>query len=257
MKRRVLTIVLISLFPGLSLFAADGDLIVNGNVGIGTTSPVHQLTVAAPKTGDNNAYAAGIDISTNGEYGSWATPKYTDLNFLDYLNTVAARIRSWDQSMSARAGILTFSTSSSGTLAEAMRIDAYGNVGIGTTSPTYPLHVNGATYCTSGTWAGSDISLKKNIEPIKNGVSLIQGLQGVRFEWKREEFKDRNLDDGKQIGLIAEDVEKVLPELVKTDKEGYKALSYEKLTAVLVEAIKDQQKQIDELRAEVARLGGR
>ena len=56
------------------------------------------------------------------------------------------------------------------------------------------------------------------------------------------------------MGLIAQEVEKVIPELVRTDKEGYKAVSYEKLTAVLVEAVKEQQKQNDQLKARVGAL---
>jgi hypothetical protein len=63
-------------------------------------------------------------------------------------------------------------------------------------------------------------------------------FQGVSYEWKMDEYPDFGLTEGKQIDLIAQDVEKELPELVSEDKDGYKAVSYTKLTAVLVEAVK-------------------
>lgn len=126
-----------------------------------------------------------------------------------------------------------------------------GNVGIFSTTPgTYKLYVNGGMYASSYSSA-SDKRLKKNIKPIDKALSLVEKLQGVRFEWRTDEFKDRNFDKGVQIGLIAQDVEPVLPEVVKTDKDGYKAISYEKLTAVLLEAIKEQDKRIKALEAKV------
>ena len=79
-------------------------------------------------------------------------------------------------------------------------------------------------------------------------------LRGVQFEWNLEEYPDNGFREGKQIGLIAQEVEEVLPELVRTDNDGYKSLEYEKITAVLVEAIKEQQKQIEALKAAVAAL---
>ena len=79
-------------------------------------------------------------------------------------------------------------------------------------------------------------------------------MQGVRFDWKKDEFKDKNFDSGRQVGLIAQDVEKVLPEIVKTDTAGYKSVAYDKLTAILVEALKEQQNEINELKAEINNL---
>lgn len=126
-----------------------------------------------------------------------------------------------------------------------------GNVGIRTTTPgSYKLYVNGGMYASSYS-SGSDKRWKKNIKPISNALSLVEKLQGVRFEWRTEEFKDKNFEKGGQVGLIAQDVEPVIPEIVKTDKDGYKAIAYEKLTAILVEAIKEQNQKIKELEAKI------
>ena len=137
------------------------------------------------------------------------------------------------------------------TLASLFYVDEVtGNVGIGNNNPgSYRLYVNGAVYASS--YSGSDIRWKKNIRPIDNALSMVERLQGVHFEWRTEEFKNRNFEKGDQVGLIAQDVEPLLPEIVKTDAEGYKAISYEKLTAVLVEAIKEQNIRIKELEGKI------
>jgi hypothetical protein len=70
----------------------------------------------------------------------------------------------------------------------------------------------------------------------------------VSFNWRKEEFPEMNFGDGRQIGFIAQEVEEVLPEVVHTDSEGYKSVEYSKVVSVLVEAIKEQQKEIDELK---------
>ena len=79
-------------------------------------------------------------------------------------------------------------------------------------------------------------------------------LQGVNFEWRKDEFPGRDFSPGKQLGFVAQEVEKVVPEAVNTDSEGYKAVAYEKLTAVLNEAVKEQQSQIEDLKAKNAHL---
>ena len=128
-----------------------------------------------------------------------------------------------------------------------------GKIGIGTSEPNYKLHVNGSAYCTSGTWASSDIRYKKNITPIQTPLQKVTQLKGVNYEWKTEEYPEKNFSSGKQIGMIAQDVEKVIPEIVHTDNEGMKSISYDKITAVLVEAIKElkaENEQIKEILCE-------
>lgn len=120
--------------------------------------------------------------------------------------------------------------------------------------PDSLVKINGSgTY--TGTWTqASDKRFKKNVEPIKNAVDKVQQLNGVSYEFKSDEFPEKNFADGKQIGLIAQDVEKIFPELIKTDNEGYKSIAYQNMVAVLIEAVKEQQKSIDELKKEVLEL---
>jgi len=128
-----------------------------------------------------------------------------------------------------------------------------GHVGIWSTNPgSYKLYVNGPVYASS--YSGSDQRWKKNIQPIHQALSLVEKLKGVRFEYRTEEFKNKHFEKGQQIGLIAQEVEPVIPEIVKTDQDGYKAISYEKLTAVLIEAIKEQHLTIKEQNAKIKEL---
>ena len=85
----------------------------------------------------------------------------------------------------------------------------------------------------------SDEALKVNIQPLDNSLEKLLSLKGISYTWK---YKDS--DD---IGLIAQDVERVYPQLV-TEQNGYKQVDYVKLIAPLIEAIREQQKQIESLR---------
>ncbi len=118
----------------------------------------------------------------------------------------------------------------------------------------YAGYFDGNIYTTGSLFEGSDIRWKHNITPLDDALNKVLSLRGVRFEWKREEYPDRNFKPGKQIGFIAQEVEEVLPELVRADQDDYKAVDYQKVTAVLVEAIKEQQKEIEALKAAVAEL---
>jgi len=92
----------------------------------------------------------------------------------------------------------------------------------------------------------SDGRLKINITPLQNSLDKILQLQGVEY--------DRTDYEKHEIGMVAQEVEKVIPDLVKEDSEGTKILEYQNLTAVLVEAIKEQQEQINTLKQTVKEL---
>jgi hypothetical protein len=74
-------------------------------------------------------------------------------------------------------------------------------------------------------------------------------LQPVEYEWNKEEYPENNFPDGNQIGLIAQEVEKLFPELVATNKDGYKSIDYSKISVLLIQAIKKQQNEIEKQSA--------
>jgi hypothetical protein len=122
---------------------------------------------------------------------------------------------------------------------------------IGTTSSG--VEVNGDLNSTS------DIRYKKNIEPIDNALEKVQSLKGVTFDWDNDAFPETEHTKKPEFteratGVIAQDVEKVLPEAVRENSDGFKNVAYGNMVGLLIEAIKEQQTQIDELKAEVAEL---
>ncbi len=120
-------------------------------------------------------------------------------------------------------------------------------------STLYAAYFNGNVHAT-GTLTSSDLRFKKNIEKISSSLEKVTKLKGVEFEWNLDKFPLKGFEKGKQIGLIAQDVEKLFPELVREDENGYKAVAYDKLTAVLIEAVKEQQKEIETLQVQNGKI---
>ena len=136
---------------------------------------------------------------------------------------------------------LVFATASSEAAAEKMRLDKAGNLGIGTATPTTKLEVSGIITETSMREA------KTNIENMGSMLPTVLQMQGVKFDWKNDSY-----GGNENFGFIAEDLAEVLPEVVSFTEDGKaRGIQYTKLTAVLVEALKEQQKQIDELKSKI------
>ncbi|MBI2501997.1 MAG: tail fiber domain-containing protein [Candidatus Latescibacteria bacterium] len=121
-------------------------------------------------------------------------------------------------------------------------------MGIGTTSPANLLTIQqtSATDPIADAWTVySSRRWKTNIQTLKNPIGKVQRLRGVSYQWKA---------DGKQdVGLIAEEVGQVIPEVVAYEENGKdaKSVDYARLVAVLIEAVKEQQKEIEALKARV------
>jgi N-acetylneuraminic acid mutarotase len=137
---------------------------------------------------------------------------------------------------------------------EALRITINGNVGIGTNAPTQKLHVIG-NILASGTITPSDVRYKKNIQPLGNALAKLRQLNGVTYTLNSAAFPEWNFSNQLQYGLIAQEVEKVFPEMVHTiSDKGYKGVDYVKLIPVLLESIKEQQAQIDLLMRKIEKI---
>jgi trimeric autotransporter adhesin len=102
----------------------------------------------------------------------------------------------------------------------------------------------------------SDGRYKKNINPLENSLDKILQLNGVSYDWDKEKADGKQLDDRNHIGFLAQDLEAVLPQAVSTadDAQKTKSVAYSTVIPVLVEAMKEQQKQIEALKKEIERL---
>jgi len=150
------------------------------------------------------------------------------------------------------ANNLAFATNAS----ERVRIDNTGNVGIGEDNPQFKLDVNGDIGIMSAFHA-SDVRWKKNIETIPYALDKVLNLRGVSYEWRTDEFKEKYFAPGKHIGVIAQEVEKVIPEVVITAKDGYKSVGYANLTALLIESVKELKAEKDAQQQQIAALEAR
>ena len=128
-----------------------------------------------------------------------------------------------------------------------------GNVGIrmGATMPSYTLQVNGSIAGVGGYVNWSDARLKKDVKPLVNSLNNILSLNGITYNWDKSSSTSINFDDENHIGLLAQDVEKILPQVVSTTKDnfGTKAIAYSDLVPVLIEAIKELNAKIEILEA--------
>ena len=99
-------------------------------------------------------------------------------------------------------------------------------------------------------FATSDKRLKENVKPLDSALDKIKKINGVEFDWidgKDEHGNSVHSNEGHDIGVIAQEIEEVLPEVVTTRDNGYKAVKYEKIVPLLIQAIKEQQEQINKL----------
>ena len=118
-------------------------------------------------------------------------------------------------------------------------------LGIGTTPSGTSGEIRAAGDVTA--YYSSDRRLKDNITNISNPLAKLSNINGVEFDWIPTEGIHSN--EGHDIGVIAQEIEQILPEVVTTRPNGYKAVRYEKIVALLIEAVKDQQSQIEELKS--------
>lgn len=213
------------------------QMIINqgGEVGINETSPDDMLHVTAA----GNGTRIRAENSSNG----WAG--------LLTKNTIGEIFVGLQGAFDANPGEFHIFDNVAGS--RRLVINSAGDVGIGKNNPTVKLDVNGSVNCTGGT-CSSDERWKEQIAELPNVIYNLKQMRGVSYYWKTEDFPGQNFSTDKQIGLIAQEVEKVYPELVKTDDLGYKSMDYMSLTAILLEGVKQQQEQIENLQAKVSEI---
>jgi hypothetical protein len=200
---------------------STGDILLHttgstGNVGIGTPTPGAKLHIAG---------GVKIDGANTLEFGAGVVGKEANAGKIGY--------RAFSNDALDIIGAGTGSN-------RVVRV--YAESGLGVNGP-----VNAQSFNNN-----SDVRFKTHVRPIGSALASVLALRGVRYEWNALGVQHGGKAGAPQVGLLAQELEKVYPELVSTDKEGYKAVNYSQLTPVLIEALKEQQAQIEALKAQNA-----
>ncbi len=194
---------------------------ISGNVGIGETTPVNLLDVSgnvgigAGYSGVSSAPANGMIVQGNVGIGTTSPSALLEVG------------------------------------ARKFDVLSGGNVGIGTTNPTQALYVVGNIYATGTVSVPSDRRLKQNIAPLSGTLSKLDHLRGVSFEWNRLAASLRHKEGEKGIGMIAQELQKIYPELVLGTKNEYLSIDYGKFTAVLLQSVKELKNQMKAMQDQI------
>jgi hypothetical protein len=228
-----------------------------GRIGMGITPWGGRLTVAgaysSPTTavGDSAILAQSTDAATSSadkggviQFGG----NYTGTTGTQWAGIAGLKDNNTDNNY---AGHMTFYTRAHGAgPVERMRILSSGNVGIGDTTPSYKLEVNGTFYSS-----GSSIEYKQEVEPYTPPEGALMSLEPVQYQYKDawKAFGKRYAgNSSRQIGFVAEDVAKILPELAVTKsedgKEVVRNVDYEKLTVLLISEVQKLRTELDEIK---------
>ena len=214
----------------------DGSNLVNATVanakltnstisGIALGSNLATLTIGTGLSGTSYNGSTGVTIANTG---------------------VTSNVAGTGVSVSGATGAVTISIGQAvGTSSNVQ----FASLGVGTAASGTPGEIRATADITA--FFSSDERLKENIARIEDPIAKIKAIDGVTFSWK-EGFDEFHSHKGADTGVIAQQVEAIsLPEVVTTRDNGYKAVKYEKLNALLIEGIKAQQAQIDFLQQQL------
>ena len=219
-------ITLAATLSGTGTFTAVGAI-------SGTTLISRVATGTAPLTVTSTTVVPNLNVS--------------QLNGLSAATSGTSNIVSRDASGNFSAGTITATLTGTASTASALvpgnnyQVNSFG-VG---TAPGIAGEIRATNDITA--FYSSDKRLKENINPIPNALEKVLHISGNTFDWKSG-FDEIHSHSGADVGVIAQEIEKVLPQVVTTRENGYKAVQYEKIIALLIEAIKDLKNEIDELK---------
>jgi Chaperone of endosialidase/Phage T4 tail fibre len=212
-------------------FSGDNNVLTmlsGGNVGVGTPNPSVKLEVNGTIKCTNYILPNDIWINSSDTKGRF----YFGVNGRTYYG--AQDGHEWRNS--GDTGQMFFTNG--------------GNLGVGTLTPgSYRLYVSGEIYATSDITAYSDIRAKSNLERIPNSLEKIQKLNGYTYDFNTDEPSQTKITN-RYSGLVAQEVEQVLPEVIHKNDDGKLSIAYGNMAGLFVESIKELKKENTELKGE-------
>jgi hypothetical protein len=248
-----------------------------GNVSFATTIAANSVALGTDTTGNYVAsLVAGTNITLSNNSGEGATPtigltnntisgislgsnlatltigtglsgtSYNGSTGVTIANTgVTSNVAGTGVTVSGATGAVTISIGQAVATSDNVR---FNSLGIGMAASATAGRIDAANDIVA--FSSSDIRFKENIKPIENALDKICKISGNTYDWKAENKAEHGYE-GNDVGVIAQEIEAVLPQLVQNRDNGYKAVKYDKLVALLIEGIKEQQIQIEELKAKI------
>ena len=243
-----------SIVAGSAASSTDGSILLQGRYGAGGTLTVFgtEFSSGGPVIG---CYVYPSNVATGAFFSSYATsvPKGA--------YTISAGVHNWYIAAAAAVAIGSpvIMTSPMSLNSTGLRVDSLG-VGTNTNASGVSGEIRAGNEITA--YYTSDARLKENVKTIEDPITMIDQIRGVYFDWTDEHIESRGGEDGyfvrkHDIGVIAQEIEQILPEIVATRENGFKAVKYEKIVPLLIEAIKAQQKQINQLSEMVNTLANK
>jgi hypothetical protein len=229
----------------------SGSLTISGNINIaGATNFTSNVS------GGNISMTTVTATNISGTLTTAAQPNITSVGTLTTLNVSGTAFSGAVQTGNIAANNVTASNNINASTFSGTSISV-GSIAVSGTSTftgvsTFDnnLTVNGELRCVNDIVAffSSDARLKTNISTLENTLDKLETVKGVSFNWNQL-AQDNGKDNTKQIGIIAQDLETVFPELVHTKDDGYKTVDYIKLTAVLLQAVNELRQEIKNFKS--------
>jgi hypothetical protein len=220
--------------------------------GIALGSNLATLTIGTGLSGTSYNGSTGVTIANTGVTSNVAGTGISvnsGTGAVTITNTgVTSNVAGTGVTVSGGTGAVTISIGQAVATTSNVR---FGSIGVGMDASGTSGRIDAANDVVA--FSSSDIRFKENIKPIENALDKISKISGNTYDWK-EENKIEHGYEGNDVGVIAQEIEAVLPQLVQTRESGYKAVKYDKLVALLIEGIKEQQIQIDNLTIQVEEL---
>ena len=141
------------------------------------------------------------------------------------------------------SGVVQLTSETVSTSTESGALVVSGGVGIGGA-----LNVKGNITSTNGVASSSDRRWKKHIRQLNNSCQLLKRVRGVYYNYRTGEYPEKSFPPEEQLGVIAQEVEKVFPSVVITNKDGFKSVQYGKISAILIAAANEQTRAIESLQ---------
>ena len=214
------------------------------------------LPSAIANSGASYANAAFATANTGTASGSYANSAFLVANTpSNVANSAASYANSGFSTANSAAAYAnsSFSKANNALTAAANTTTnvQFGSFGVGTAASGTTGEIRATNNITA--YYSSDKRYKKNVINIQNPLEKLQQINGVEFDWTEEYMSLHGGEDGyfireHDIGVIAQEIEAILPEIVATREDGYKAVKYDRIVALLIEAIKELKSQIDELK---------